>query len=446
MSPDQKARKKFFLASLGCAKNTVDSDSMGRVLATAGFQAVERAEWADVLIVNTCGFIQPAREESISVLRELAEHKRKGQILVAAGCLPQRNRELLLQEVDGIDGILSTRRWMDILELVENIREGSPAPRYDLPQDSTVGADEHGVLRAAIQGASAYLKIADGCRRPCAFCSIPLIKGTAVSRPMETIVSEAIQLQAAGMQEVILIAQDTTDYGSDLGMKEGLAELLEKITREAPEIPWIRIMYAYPGYVTDRLIETMAAHPQILPYLDIPLQHANPEVLLRMRRPANMDWVRTTLAKMRSALPGLAIRSTFIVGYPGETEKEFEALLDFLREIRFDRIGAFPFSFEPGTASEPLGDPIPQKVKEERLGRLMALQEEISLSINQGFIGRELDVLIEGQDQGISIGRSYRDAPEIDGLVILEGNARPGEIVKARIGGALVHDLTGIVI
>ena len=443
MSPEKLPQKKYYLASLGCAKNTVDSESMSQILDSAGFRAVDRAELADVLIVNTCGFIQPAREESISILHDLASHKRKNQVLIAAGCLPQRNREDLIQRVPGIDGILSTRRWMDILNLLDSIRHGDPSPRYDLPTAETVGTDEHGVLRAAIQGGSAYLKIADGCRRACAFCSIPLIKGTAVSRPMDVIVSEAVRLQDAGIKEIILIAQDTTDYGSDLGIKEGLAELLDRITQSAPLIPWIRIMYAYPGYVTDRLIETMANHPQILPYLDIPLQHADPAVLLRMRRPANMEWVRNTLVKMRSSLPGLAIRSTFIVGYPGETDQEFQTLLDFTRELRFDHIGAFAFSFEPGTASEPLGDPIPPELKAERLEELMTLQEGISLVNNQSFVGNDLDVLIEGEDNGISIGRSYRDAPEIDGLVVLEGAAATGSLVKARITGAMVHDLTG---
>ncbi len=443
MSPEKQAHKKYYLASLGCAKNTVDSESMSQIFDSAGFRAVDRAEQADVLIVNTCGFIQPAREESISILQDLASHKRKNQVLIAAGCLPQRNREDLIQKVPGLDGILSTRRWMDILNLLDSIRQGDPSPRYDLPKAETVGTDEHGVIRVAIQGGSAYLKIADGCRRPCAFCSIPLIKGTAVSRPLDVIVSEAVKLQDAGIKEIILIAQDTTDYGSDLGIKEGLVELLDQITHSAPLIPWIRIMYTYPGYVTNRLIETMATHPQILRYLDIPLQHADPAVLLRMRRPANMEWVRNTLAKMRSSLPGLAIRSTFIVGYPGETDREFQTLLDFIREIRFDHIGAFTFSFEPGTASEPLGDPIPPELKAERLEELMTLQEGISLANNQSYVGNILDVLIEGEDNGISIGRSYRDAPEIDGLVILEGVAATGSLVKARITGAMVHDLTG---
>ncbi len=446
MSPEIKKYHTFHLVSLGCAKNTVDSSSMATLLEQKGYRSVEQPQWADVIIVNTCGFIAPAREESYAILNDLAGKKRKGQLLVAAGCLPQRSREELLGRVKGIDGILSTRRWMDILDLVDSLRSGSPSPKYDLPSQSTVGLDEHGVSRVAVQGGSAYLKIADGCRRPCAFCSIPLIKGTAISRPMDQIIKEVVELQAAGIQEVILIAQDTTDYGSDLGMKDGLAELLAKICGSAPRIPWIRIMYAYPGYVTDRLIDTMATHPQVLPYLDIPLQHADPGVLLRMRRPANMDWVRSTIEKMRNRLPGMAIRSTFIVGYPGETEQEFENLLDFIREIRFDHIGAFPFSFEPGTASEPLGDSVSPDTKEERIGRLMELQEKISLANNQHFVGQEMAVLVEGSDGDISIGRSYRDAPEIDGLVILNGVADIGKIVNVRISGAMIHDLTGEII
>jgi ribosomal protein S12 methylthiotransferase len=446
MSPEKKNRKTFHLISLGCAKNSVDSDSIAKLLEGTGYRAVEQPRWADVIIVNTCGFIAPAREESYAVLKDLAGEKRKDQFLVAAGCLPQRSREELLARVNGIDGILSTRRWMDILDLVDSLRSNSPSPRYDLPIQSTVGTDEHGISRVSVQGGSAYLKIADGCRRPCAFCSIPLIKGAAVSRPMEQIIKEARELQEAGIQEVILIAQDTTDYGSDLGMKDGLAELLQRVCDSAPQIPWIRIMYAYPGYVTDRLIDTIASHNQILPYLDIPLQHADPGVLTRMRRPANMEWVRSTISKMRTSLPGMAIRSTFIVGYPGETEREFENLLEFIREIRFDHIGVFPFSFESGTASEPLGDSVSPGKKEERIGRLMELQEKISLANNQQFVGREMAVLVEGSDNEISISRSYRDAPEIDGLVILNGVADIGRIVKARINGAMIHDLTGEII
>jgi ribosomal protein S12 methylthiotransferase len=315
---------------------------------------------------------------------------------------------------------------------------------YHLPEAPTIGTDENGALRASVAGVSAYLKIADGCRRPCAFCAIPLIKGTTVSRPLETILEEARQLRDMGMRELVLIAQDTTDYGHDLGIQNGLAILLKKLTSTFPEIDWVRILYAFPGYVTDQLIDVMANHPQVLPYLDIPLQHAAPAALTRMRRPANMDWVRTTIAKMRSKLPNLAIRTTFIVGYPGETEEEFQTLLDFVEEMRFDQVGAFEFSFEPGTSSEALGDPIPAVVKKARYERLMELQQSISLQINQSFVGKRLDVLIEGEDNGISIGRSYRDAPEADGVVVVEGKAEIGSIIPVRINGAMAYDLTGV--
>jgi len=401
---------------------------------------------AAVLIVNTCGFIGPAKEESYGVLRALAEAKRPDQLLIAAGCLTQRYGMEVARQVPGVDGVLGTRRWMDIVEVVSKLRRGlHPEPLYHLPDTPTVGSDEKHVLRVSIAGGSAYLKIADGCRRPCSFCAIPLIKGTAVSRPMDTIVAEARNLLGRGVRELILIAQDTTDYGHDLGLKDGLPTLLEKITTEVPEMDWIRIMYAFPGYVTDRLIEIMATRHQVLPYLDIPLQHAHPDTLQRMRRPANMDWVRRTIAKMRTALPGLAIRTTFIVGYPGETETEFQALLDFVEEMRFDRVGTFQFSFEPGTPSEPLGDPVPAEVKEERYQRLMSLQQNISLQINQSQVGRTLEVLIEGHDKGFSIGRSYRDAPEIDGLVLADGQADIGDILPVKITGAMAYDLTGAV-
>jgi ribosomal protein S12 methylthiotransferase len=439
--------KSFHMISLGCAKNTVDSASMAQILGNAGYQSTDKPSKARVLIVNTCGFIGPAKEESFEVLQELAANKQAGQILIAAGCLTQRYGAEVAHRVHGIDGILGTRRWMDILDVVDTLRHGKhPEPLYHLPEVSTVGSDERGVLRAGIQGKSAFIKIADGCRRPCAFCAIPLIKGTAVSRPLGVIIDEARLLSNMGMHELNLIAQDTTDYGYDLGMKDGLASLLEQMTKAVPEIDWIRIMYAYPGYVTDRLIDVMASNPQILPYLDMPLQHAHPDTLRRMKRPANMDWVRRTLEKMRTALPNLALRTTFIVGYPGETEEEFQTLLDFVKEIRFDRVGTFPFSFEPGTASESLGDPVPQEVKQERYERLMTLQQGISLARNQGFMGKTLDVLFEGQGDGLSMGRSYRDAPEIDGLVIVEGSAPLGELLPVRITGVLAYDLSGVII
>ncbi|MCC6297657.1 MAG: 30S ribosomal protein S12 methylthiotransferase RimO [Anaerolineales bacterium] len=454
------SKNTFHLVSLGCSKNTVDSDSMAQLLVRDGYHAVDSPSHANVLIVNTCGFIGPAKQESLDVLRELADGKKKNQILIAAGCLTQRYGAEVAENVPGIDGVLGTRRWMDIVQVVRELRKAPhPEPLYHLPEAKTVGTDEQDALRASVAGASAYVKIADGCRRPCAFCAIPLIKGTAVSRPVDLILDEARRLRDAGVRELILIAQDTTDYGHDLGMKDGLAILLERLVSEvANESPspagrgvrgeggldWIRIMYAYPGYVTDRLIDVMASSKQVLPYLDMPLQHAHPKTLYRMRRPSNIDWVHRTLGKMRGKIQNLAIRTTFIVGYPGETDEEYQALYDFVKEIRFDRVGTFQFSFEPGTTSEPLGDPIPAKVKQARYEQLMELQQGISLQVNQSYVGKTLDVLIEGCDKGIAIGRSYRDAPEIDGLVFVEGEARVGEIAPVKITGAMAYDLTGV--
>lgn len=435
---------RFHLVSLGCAKNTVDSESMASLLRQEGYRASVEPAGADVLIVNTCGFIAPAREESFDHLRRLAAGKRPGQLLIAAGCLTQRYGVDVVREVPEIDGLLGTRRWMDIVNVVRSLREGGPETHYALPDAPSVGRDERGVLRAAVQGGSAYLKIADGCRRPCAFCAIPLIKGPAVSRPIETLVEEARALEHQGVREVILIAQDTTDYGHDLGMRDGLVRLLEALLAAAPKIDWLRLLYAYPGAVSPRLTDLMAAEPRLLPYLDMPLQHAHPEMLRRMRRPANMVAVRGALERMRQTIPDLALRTTFIVGYPGETEAEFETLLDFVESMRFDRVGVFPFSFEPGTASEPLGDPIPAEVKEDRRRRLMEAQQRISLEKNLALVGRVLPVLVEGAADGITLGRSYRDAPEIDGMVILEGDIPPGDIVPVRVTGALAYDLTGI--
>lgn len=435
------------MVSLGCAKNTVDSDSMAQVLINDGYIMVDTEDEANVLIVNTCGFIGPAKEESIEVLTELAAHKKDGQLLIAAGCLTQRYGVEVAEKVAGIDGILGTRRWMDIAQLTNQLRGTKhPQPIYHLPDDATIGTDEREVTRASLMGSSAYLKIADGCRRTCAFCAIPLIKGTLVSRPVDLILQEIEELDELGIRESILIAQDTTDYGHDRGEKNGLVDLLKKITKTSKNIDWFRIMYSFPGYVTDEFIEIMADNPRILSYLDIPLQHANNGVLTRMKRPSNMDWVYRTLDKMRSRIPDLAIRTTFIVGYPGETDAEFQDLMRFIKDIRFDRVGAFQFSFEPGTTSEPLGDTVPADVKQARWEELMEAQQSISLQINQGFVGKQLDVLVEGYDNGISFGRSYRDAPEIDGLVLIEGQAPIGEIVQARITGAMAYDLNATLI
>jgi len=445
--------------SLGCPKNLVDSEGIATLLQRAGYSAAPAPGDADLLIVNTCGFIESARQESRAVLQELTASKQPGQRIVAAGCYSQRCPHELADDVPGIDGFIGTRRWMDILDLVERLEARevlvasadevprSPRPIYHLPGAPTVGQDTRGVIRAAAQGASAYLKLADGCRRSCAFCAIPLIKGPAVSRPPQAVLADARRLADLGLQEIILIAQDTTDYGHDLGMDESgdrqypLAWLLDQLVAEVPEVPWIRLMYAYPGRMSERLIATMARHPQILPYIDLPLQHAHPNVLRRMQRPANVDRVRDTIDKLRDAMPGIAIRTTFLVGYPGETEDEFETLLDFVEGMRFDRVGVFTYSEEEGTPAAELDDDVPPDVKERRRQRLLEVQQPISLEKNQALVGETLDVLIEGQDQGLSAGRSYRDAPEVDGLVLMQEYLPVGEIVSARIVAALAYDL-----
>jgi ribosomal protein S12 methylthiotransferase len=419
---------------------------MAQLLTASGYELVTNPRQARVLIVNTCGFINTAKEESYNALAKLAANKKNGQVVIAAGCLTQRYGGEVVKRVPGIDAILGSRRWMDIVDVVESLNGTNRSEsRYQLSNAATVGRDEHGARRVSIQGSSAYIKIADGCSRQCAFCAIPLIKGPTVSRPVELILAEAVSLQSRGIREIVLIAQNTTDYGHDLGIKNSLAHLLTEITAAVPQIDWIRVMYAYPGYVTDELIEVMATHKQIVPYLDMPLQHAHPSVLRRMNRPTNTNWVYKTLEKMRKAIPGIALRSTFIVGYPGETEEEFQTLLDFVEEISFDKLGALKFSFEQGTPGEALGDSVSDEVKEERLKRLMEKQQQISLKLNQAFIGRKLDVLIEGAGEGISIGRSYRDAPKVDGLVLVKGEIPANQIIPVRINNAMVYDLSGVV-
>jgi len=442
-------KNTFYFVSLGCPKNLVDSDSMTQLLMHEGWRSVTQPRQAEILIVNTCGFIAPARAESYQVLSELAAKKQPGQWLIAAGCLTQRYGREVAERVKGIDGIIGTRRWMDILAVVQGLRDRTHAePIYHLPDVPSIGADEGATLRASLQGHSAYLKIADGCRRPCAFCAIPLIKGGLVSRPVEAILADGRALQEAGVQEIILLAQDTTDYGSDLGLKDGLTYLLERLLPQIPQVPWLRLLYAYPGAVSDALIDLMEGSPQVLPYLDLPLQHIHPAVLRRMQRPANVDWVYRTLEKMRRAIPDLALRTTFIVGFPGESEAEFQTLLDFLSEMRFDKVGAFQYSFEEGVPGESLGDPVPLQVKQERWNRLMEMQQSISLEKNLALVGKQLQVLVEGEGEvegshhPILVGRSYRDAPEIDGLVLVE-NAPSGMegMIDVRVSGALAYDL-----
>ena len=445
----KRAQGTYHLISLGCAKNLVDSDSMAQLMNRQGLMPTTTPTDAEFLIVNTCGFLAAAREEAIAVLTDLASEKLPWQKLIAAGCMPERHRQDIIDSVPGLDGMLGTRRWMDILEVLQETRQTRRVlPYQHFPPIDTIGRDEKGTHRAAVQGGSAYLKIADGCRRTCAYCLIPLIKGSLVSRPMQKIIEDAKVLQDQGIKEIILIAQDTTDYGHDLGMRDGLTVLLETLLKSIPDVPWIRLMYTFPGYVSENLIQLMKSETQILPYLDLPLQHADPSILQRMRRPSDIQAVRETLAHIRSLIEDVTLRTTLIVGYPGEDQQSFQKLLDFIQTVRFDHLGTFPYSFEVSTPAEPLGDPVPEHIKTERVERIMQTQAEISLERNQRFIGRVLDVLVEGvdDDNEISIGRSYRDAPEIDGLVLIEGLAPVGEMVPVWINSAITHDLVGTLV
>lgn len=441
-------KERFYLLSLGCPKNSVDSEGMSQLLRRHGYTETAHPEEADILIVNTCGFIRPARQESVAALRELAAHKRRQQLLVAAGCLPEQGRHTLERLVPRLDGIIGTRHWTDIAAFLAALRARGGRSRSGAcyawePAQSKADSLVATFPRRVVAGASAYIKIADGCDAACAFCTIPLIKGPQQSKPPAAIVAEARQLVAQGVREIILIAQDTTAYGRDLGMRDGLPDLIETILAAVPELTWLRLLYAYPQHITPRLIRLMAEREPICHYLDMPLQHSHPAVLRRMGRSPDMAGVRALIARLREAMPDIALRTTFIVGYPGETEAEFADLLAFLQEIAFDKVGVFPYSQEESTPAAALPDQVPEEIKQERYQRAMTLQQEISIARNREQIGRQMTVLIEGQGKGLSVGRSYRDAPEIDGLILVPGETATGEMVPVRITQALEYDLVG---
>jgi ribosomal protein S12 methylthiotransferase len=436
---------RFYLVSLGCPKNEVDADNMAQLLSEAGHSLVSSADEADLLVVNTCGFIDKAREESLATLLELSAAKRSDQKLVAAGCFSQLYRERLLAMVPGLDGLLGTRRWMEIDHLAETLQaqaEGAGSVVLDDPSPEAVVRVRERVLRGR-PAATAYLRIADGCDAACAFCTIPHIKGPLSSRPAAAVVAEARYLVEQGARELVVIAQDTTAYAQDRGERDALPGLLEAILREVPGLSWLRLMYAYPQHISARLIALMAENPKICQYVDLPLQHAHPETLRRMSRPPQVEHTQELLARLHHAMPDIALRTTFIVGYPGETEEEFAALLAFVKTAAFDRVGVFTYSLEDGTPAAALPDHVPDEVKQDRYDRLMALQQRISLKRNLIQVGRTLDVLVEGSGEGLSLGRSYRDAPEIDGLVMFSGEAPVGEFVPVRITEAGEYDLGG---
>ncbi len=431
---------RYHIVTLGCAKNVADSERISRVLGDGAHLEVGAPAAADVIIVNTCGFIDASKEESVNTILELGAAKTRGQKLVVAGCLTALHGAELQAEVPEIDAVFGAEDWTGIGAYARTVEPVilTPPP-FDIPEAET----------AALRRPSAYLKISDGCNAPCTFCIIPKMKGKLHSSSADEIITEARRLAATGVREIVLVAQDSTDYGRDLGQADGLPALLERISEAVPEVPWLRIMYAYPGHVTPRLAETMARLPNIARYIDIPLQHAAESMLRRMKRPSNTRMVRDMFATLRGAMPDIAIRTTFIVGYPGETESEFDELLAFVREMAFDHVGCFTFSpqSESPAAYEP--DPVPERIKKRRQRQLMAVAQQVSIIRNRDMIGREIDVLVEststsrreGVDDRFVVGRSYRDAPEVDGLVLLEGDFAPGDFVRAEVTRSLAYDL-----
>jgi ribosomal protein S12 methylthiotransferase len=465
---------KYHIITLGCPKNQVDSEGMGGILATEGHTAVATAEDADVVIVNTCSFIASAREETLGVLRDLAATKGTGQRLIAAGCMAESHGQLV-GGVSGVDAILSTREWMNIGTLLDAGRSAAPSTQIPLssgpapslmieltpaqPLDPASPASDLGVpgeyadwrtaqIRRHVGGPSAYLKISDGCNLRCAFCTIPSFKGDMRSKAVGSVLGEARELAAQGVKEIVLVAQHLTDYGRDLRMKDGLATLLEELCGVLPSDVWVRLMYSYPHGITEKLIATMAAHKQICHYLDMPLQHAHPDMLKRMRRPPDTDRTMAIIRDLRAAMPDMAIRSTFIVGFPGETRAEFEALKSFLSEMELDRVGVFRYSQEPGTPAASLPNQIRDNVKEKRWHEVMQLQQAISLHRNRRWNGRTIQMLVEGQGtsedgRALVVGRSFRDAPEVDGQVFAWGDAPVGSFAQVRVTQALEYDLWG---
>lgn len=440
----KQARKKTVqLIHLGCPKNQVDSEEMLGLLADAGFEPVTARSRADVLIVNTCGFLQAAREEGMEVVREAIRRRRGGQVgkLIVAGCLVQRYGEELAK-LDGIDALVGAGRAHDVAQIAQADRVvGSPMVRVE-------AQPKHVWQRGAFRMVStppwtAYLKIAEGCDHPCTFCTIPAIRGAYTSKPLEQCLAEARALVAAGVRELTLVAQDTTRYGSDLPGHPDLYELVARL-HEVEDLRWIRVFYAYPGRGLERLVAAMAEFPKLCRYLDVPLQHADSAVLRAMRRPGDGNRYVAMLDRMREIVPDLAIRTTLIVGFPGETPAAFENLVRFVESVRFDRLGVFEFSPEEGTPAAEMADQVPADERRRRRDAIMRMQQGISLERNREWVGRELEVLVEAVHARGSVGRSYRDGPEVDGSVFLRrSKALPGTFVRVRITRADIYDLEG---
>jgi ribosomal protein S12 methylthiotransferase len=451
--------RTYAFVSLGCPKNLVDSERMLGKLAQDGYALVPEADGADVVVVNTCGFIEPARQESLAVINEMLSLKRQGKVgaVVVAGCLAERHKDTLLEQVPEVDHIVGVFGREEISQVVDRALAPHPLPLSPRGRGVRGEGEQRSLFRPAPVRALedtarlritprhyAYLKISEGCDRLCTFCAIPGMRGKHVTKPIEEVLREARELAADGVRELIIVAQDTTYYGLDLYGRVRLAELLRELNR-VEGLEWIRILYAYPIHFTGELIETLAGCPNVLPYLDLPLQHINDRVLRRMQRRVNRSATEELLGRLRSAIPHLTLRTTFIVGFPGETEAEFEELVEFVRQARFERAGVFTYSFEPGTPSARLDGHLPEKVKQERRNRLMEVQQEVAFDWSRAQVGKELEVIIDGPDPEVpnhALGRGHADAPDIDGLVRVKGKGlHPGDLVRVKVTGADGYDL-----
>lgn len=426
------------ISHLGCEKNRIDTEHMLGLLVQAGYQVDSNEELADYVIVNTCSFIQAAREESVRTLVELAEANKK---IVITGCMAQHFQQELLDAIPEAVAVVGTGDYHKIVDVVQRAEAGERV--NEISQNPTYIADETTPRYRTTTEGVAYLRVAEGCDYRCAFCIIPHLRGGQRSRSIESIVAEAEQLASEGVQEIILISQITTNYGLDLYGEPKLAELLRALGKV--EVPWIRMHYAYPTGLTPKVIEAIQDTPNVLPYLDLPLQHSHPDILRAMNRPWQGRVNDGIIERLKLALPNAVLRTTFIVGFPGETDEQFEHLAQFVQRHEFDHVGVFTFSPEEGTPAYDLPNQLPQEVMDERHDALMQLQQPISLKKNQAEIGKVVDVLIEQEnpETGDLVGRSARFAPEVDGLVYVQGEASLGSMVAVAINHADVYDLYG---
>ena len=439
----------YAFVSLGCPKNLVDSEKMLGTLALDGYTLVSEPDGADFVIVNTCGFIEQSRAESKAVIREMLDLKKEGKTkgVIVAGCLPQRLGPALRDELPEIDHIVGVFGRDEINRVADHLVGGLREQRELFRPAPITALDDRARLRITPKH-FAYLKISEGCDRTCTFCSIPKMRGKHITKPIEMVTTEARELAADGVKELILVAQDTTYYGLDLYGEVRLVQLLKELEK-VDGIDWIRLMYLYPIHFTDELIDTIAGSERIIPYLDMPLQHINDSVLKRMQRRVNRKQTETLVHKLRERIPNLVMRTTFVVGFPGETDVQFEELKDFVQETQFERMGVFTYSLEPGTAAVKLDGHLPEDVKEERLQELMEVQQEIAFDFGESLLGYELDVLIDapGEQPGTFVGRTYADAPEIDGTVIVVGEGlEVGTFVPVELTERAGYDLAGYAI